>query len=309
MVLTGIYRSLFIPPPGSLSIHTVALDLRALLNLLIQMKHLNLHLIVLALAAIITSCGGEPEQTGPKYNFERADSLPSGYLEELGIVKTNIEVTAKLFARMNEQGYAFNESALLPAGKNYSGSSKQAMGIGATGSDLVYAASYGQNQSAMDRMKGLVSIAGSLGVGEAFDEELLGKMASDDTTINKSVLLTKAYLKAKDQLFSDERAQYATFMVVGGWIEGLHIGCQALKGKEITDQEIKIGFWELCNGYGNVLHMCEVFQSNQEMTGIAAQLKEIGPQLEAVRKNAKKYNDANVTALADAVSKIRGSLI
>lgn len=278
------------------------------------MKTLNLLFLFAAItsATLLTSCGGggEAENTGPKYNYERADSLPVGYLEELGVVKTNIEVTARLFSQMNTKGYTFNESAMLSSGKSYSGSSKQAMGIGATGSDLVYAASFGQNQKAMDHMKGLISLAGSLGVGEAFDEELLNKMASEDTTINKSVLLTKAYLKAKDQLFSEERAQYATFMVIGGWLEGVHIGAQTLKGQPLGDMDIKIGFWELCNSYETVLHMCDVFvKSNQEMASVQEQLKSIAPQIEAVRRNSKKYNDGDVAALADAVSKIRGTLI
>jgi len=276
------------------------------------MKKPNLlfHLAPILAIALLSSCGGgEAESTGPKYNFERADSLPQGYLEELGVVKTNIEVTAKLFSQMNDKGYAFNSSAMLSPGKNYSGSTKQAMGIGATGSDLVFAASYGQTQSAIDHMKGLINLANSLGVGEAFDETLLNKMASEDTTINKSVLLTKAYLKAKDQLFSNERAQYATFMVIGGWIEGLHIGCQTLKTKPMTDLDIKLGFWELCNGYQNVLHMCEVFESNQDMAGVQAQIREIGPQIEAISKNSKKYSDEDIAALSEAVSKIRGSLL
>ena len=57
------------------------------------MKTMNrLYLASAALALIMLSaCGGEEAPTGPKYNFERAEKLPDGYLEELGIIKTNIE--------------------------------------------------------------------------------------------------------------------------------------------------------------------------------------------------------------------------
>lgn len=275
------------------------------------MKTLKLAFYALVLFAIgsLTSCGGgEPEDTGPKYNFERADSLPVGYLEKLGIVKTNIEVTAKLFAHMNDKGYTFNEGILLPAGKSFSGSSKQSLGIGAMGSDLVYAASFGQNQSAMNRMKGLTDLASSLGVGEAFDETLLSKMASDDSTLNKSVLLTKAYLTAKNQLFSDERAQYATFMVIGGWLEGLHIGCQMLKDN-MGDPEIRVGFWEMTDTYGDVMQMCNVFESNPDMVKLTEQMHSLDATLGPIRGNAKKYTQEEVIALADAVSKLRSSLL
>lgn len=273
------------------------------------MKRTYLFLSAISFSAItlLSSCGGEEAPTGPKYNFERAESLPDGYLAELGIIKTNIEVTAKLYETMNNSGYSFSESAMLSAGKSFSGSSKQALGIGAIGSDMVYCAAFGQNQSAMLRMEGLMKTAGSLGIAEAFDQELIEKMASEDTTINKSVLLTKAYLKAKDQLFSDERAQYATFMAVGGWLEGLHIACQMSKS-DLSNADVRLGVWSMCDTYSNVLHMCDVFKDNAEMKAIAEQLKTISAPIAKITKHAKKFSTSDVEELGAAVSEIRGSL-
>jgi len=230
-----------------------------------------------------------------------------GYLQELGIIKTNIEVTAKLYEDMNEAGYAFNESALMSSGKSFSGSSKQALGIGAIGTDMVFCASFGQSQSAMSRLEGLMKTANSLGISEAFDQELIEKMASEDSTVNKSVLLTKAYLNAKDQLFSEERAQLATFMVVGGWIEGLHVGCQ-VASSEINGQDVRLGLWSMCNAYKNVVHMTEVFKNNADMQSTKAKLDEIAPQVRKIVNNAKKYKPADVKALADAVATMRSSM-
>ncbi|MEQ9188133.1 MAG: hypothetical protein RLP15_10400 [Cryomorphaceae bacterium] len=274
------------------------------------MKTLNRLLFFPALIGllILSACGGEEAPTGPKYNFERAESLPDGYLEELGIIKTNIEVTAKLYEDMNASGYSFSESMLLSSGKSFSGSTKQAMGIGAIGSDMVYCSAFGQNQSAMSRMEGLMKTASALGVAEAFDQELIEKMASEDTTINKSVLLTKAYLNAKDQLFSEERAQYATFMVIGGWLEGLHIVTQLAKD-DLSNDNVRIGIWSVVDSYDNVTHMCKVFTSNAEMQKIAGELESIAPEINKIKKNAKKFKPADVAALAEAVSGIRGNII
>lgn len=272
------------------------------------MKRFNLFtLSIFIMSLTIISCGGgDVEDTGPKYNYEKADSLPTGYLEELGVVKTNIEASAQLFKHMSEKGYSYNDGAMLSASKSFSGSSKQAMGIGVIGSDLVYSASFAQTQSAMDRMKGLLSTASALGVAEAFDEELMTKMASDDSTVNKSVLLTKAYLKAKDQLFSEERAQYATFMIIGGFIEGLHLSCQAMKD-DIKDDQVRIGFFEIVNSIGSVQHLCRVFESNAEMKKLSEDLHALDPMIKAIKKNAKGYSTKEVTALADGVANIRNS--
>jgi hypothetical protein len=261
---------------------------------------------VIALS-FLAACGGEEAPSGPKYNFERADSLPTGYLEELGIIKTNIEVSAKLYEDMSAAGYSYNESILLSASKSFSGSSKQAIGIGAMGSDMVFTGAFDQTQGAMSRMEGLLKTASDLGIAEAFDQELMEQMASDDSTINKSVLLTKAYLKAKDQLFSEERAQFATFMVIGGWIEGLHI-CTKMTKDNLANADIRLGVWSVCNAYSNVMHMCKVFESNPEMQQITEQLKTIEAPLNAVKKKPKKFSTEDVAALAEAVSQIRGKL-
>ena len=272
------------------------------------MKRINLSLLALSVSALslLSACGGE-EAPSPKYNFERAETLPDGYLAELGIIKTNIELTAKLYETMNSSGFSFSESAMLSAGKSFSGSSKQGLGIGAIGSDMVYCSAFGQNQSAMSRMEGLMKTAGALGIAEAFNQTLIEKMASEDTTINKSVLLTKAYLTAKDQLFSDERAQYATFMVVGGWVEGLHIACQTSKN-DLSNMDVRLGVWSMCDAYSSVLHMCDVFKDNAEMKAVSEKLSAISDPISKIRNNAKKFSTNDVDELGAAVSEIRGGL-
>ncbi len=275
-----------------------------------EMKKSKLILAAFAFAGstLIISCGGEVEDTGPKYNFEKADSLPDDYLKELGIVKTNIELTAKLFETMNENGFSFNEGNMLSAGKSFSGSSKQAMGVGAIGTDMVYAISFKQNQSAIARMEGLLSQSNALGVAEAFDKSLMEKLSSEDSTINKSVILTKAYLNAKDQLFSEERAQLATFMVIGGWLEGLHISSNMCKD-DLSNLDIRLGLWEICNTYSNVMSMSKVFESNADMKDISTKISELGPLVKRISGNSKKYNSEDVVALAEGVAKIRNSVL
>lgn len=268
---------------------------------------LILFAISLAGASALVSCGGEVKETGPKYNYEKADSLPEGYLKELGIVKTNIELTARLFEKMNETGYSFAEGNMLSSGKSFSGSSKQALGIGAIGTDMVYSISFQQNSSAISRMEGLMSQANALGITDAFDKELMEKLASEDSTINKSVILTKAYLNAKDQLFSEERAQLATYMVLGGWVEGLHVSSQMCKGK-LDDMEIRLGLWEICNTYQNVLNMTKVFENNAEMKTIADKIFEISPLVGKISANSKRYNAEDVAALAEGVQNLRNSI-
>ncbi|MEM9022728.1 MAG: hypothetical protein AAGB22_03240, partial [Bacteroidota bacterium] len=159
----------------------------------------------------MTGCGNE-EPPVLQYALNRADSLPEAYLGELRNIRNSIEVTAGLFAALNANGYAYQEEAMLSPEKSsgFGTSEQQAMGIGAYCSSLVYTTSFGYQQTAINQTRSLRELAGRLDIGDAFDAEMLDGLTSADSSVNKSIILTKAYLNARDQLYSEERAQMAT---------------------------------------------------------------------------------------------------
>jgi len=258
--------------------------------------------------AVLMSCGGE-EPKGPRYNYERADSLDPAYLQELSSVRTNIEISAQLFGQLVEAEYPFDESLMLSSGKSFSGSKGQALGLGAVGSDLVYATLFGQNQTAITRSKDMMDQANKLNVPEAFDEKFITALTSDDSTINKPIMLTKAYLNAKDQLFSEDRAQLATFMAVGGWVEGIYIGSGALKTK-LDRNDIRITFFEMVKSYDNVMKMLTVFADmNPEIAALKTEMEALAPAIGPIKSKPNRYKLEQVVALHEAIGKFRSKIL
>ena len=124
---------------------------------------------------------------------------------------------------MRGSGFSFNAGSCNSSSKasSYSGSKAQAMNLGVYAADLNYAACFEASNEVRSYLDATMGLADKLGVRAAFDEEIITKIVEADSTTNRSVLLSEAYLNAEDQLYSEDRAELATYMIVGGWTEGM----------------------------------------------------------------------------------------
>lgn len=213
--------------------------------------------------SLMVSCGGE-EVVKKTYDYEKADSLPPQYTSALGNIRVSIEDAAVLNKMLKDNGYAYNSSILNSSGKasGYSSSKMQALNLGVYGSDLNYAFSYEQAQDLMSSFKAVLELAKKLGVESAFNQEMIQKLTdAADTSSDKSIMLTKAYRHAQDNLHSNERAALATLMVVGGWVETLYIYTSNLKGKPGTP-EINVKVWDHVMTFKDAIQMLTVWKTN-----------------------------------------------
>ena len=262
-------------------------------------------------AVLITSCGGGGEG-GPQrkvYNYEKADSLSVDYLKELGSVKVNIEMAAKLFISLKERDYTFDASLMTPTSKSFATSKQQALGLGMFSASLSYAAVYEQSQPTTDYITSIMGLANKLGIQDAFNEELLKKITSTDTTVNKSILLTKAFINATDQLYSEDRAKLVCLMVSGGFIEGLKISTAATR-ERFAGGEIGFGIYEQVLSYENTMKMLKVFkEQDQDVKTVYEAFKsQEAPIMEAINSHGK-LNQDHIVKLNAAITQLESKLV
>jgi hypothetical protein len=274
---------------------------------LMKRKILSL-LSLVSLSLLMANCGGGEGPVAKTYNYEKADSLSTDYLKELGSVKVNIDLAAKLYATLQDQGYEFDKTLLTSAGQQFATSKKQALGLGMYSASLAYSAVYKQDQNTQEYLKSIIDLTNKLGIPEAFPEDLLKKLAGSDTTVNKSILLTKAYITATDQLYSEERATLVTMMVAGGFVEGLLISTGALKVK-MNNQEISSGLYEQIYSYDNTVKMLEVFKDNKDVGEVLIAFKSVNDVIqEAIHTHGRLTLD-NVHKLNAAMTNIKSKLL
>lgn len=262
--------------------------------------------------SMMVSCGGE-EVVKKTYDYEKADSLPPEYTTALGNVRVSIEDAAVLNKMLKDNGYAYNSAVLNSPGKasGYSSSKMQALNLGAYGSDLNYAFSYQQSQDMMNSFKAVLELAKKLGVESAFNQEMLEKLTNtEDTSADKSIMLTRAYRHAQDNLHSNERAALATLMVVGGWTETLFIYTSNLKGKPGTG-EINMKVWDHIMTYKDVISMLTVWKNNgnkdcEEVLNDVSSM--LGGPISPLIESRGNIQPEQVEGLHTALSALRGKI-
>lgn len=263
-----------------------------------------------ALAGLFFSCGNEVV-TKKEYDYQKADSLPIDYLRELGNIRVSIEEIARLQKIFLEQKYSYNNSILNPAGKStsYSSSKIQALNLGIYGSDLSYVVSFQQGQEVRNYMDVVIQLAQKLGVSSAFHQELITQLTSDDTTIDKSMLLTRAFRHAEDNMYSQERAHLATLMVAGGWIESLYLTTSMLKSKP-HNSTFNSDIFDNVYTYNNVKKMLQVFENDcKDCKEVLIDLESLNIPISEMIRSKYSISEYHINRLHEPLTQIRNKVI
>jgi hypothetical protein len=110
--------------------------------------------------------------------------------------------------------------------KNYTESMSQALNFGVYSADLAMAASYNEGTNTIAYFKVIRKLGESLNINSAFDETVFKRVeeninsgASDSLTI----LSNDTYYDAYSYLQENQRGATLALIVVGGWVESIHI--------------------------------------------------------------------------------------
>lgn len=266
--------------------------------------------ITIFISIFFLSCG-EEIISRKEYDYQKADSLPVDYLRELGNIRVSIEEVAMLHKIFEEEKYSYNNGILNPSGKSsgYSNSKIQALNLGVYGSDLNYVVAFQQSQDARNYMDVVIQLAQKLGVQSAFDKELIEKLTSEDTTVDKSMLLTRAFRHAEDNMYSQERAYLATLMVAGGWIESLYLATSMLKSKP-HNENLNPDIFDNVYTYHNVKKMLRVFEKDcKDCKDVLIELETINAPINELLQSKYSITEGQINNLYRPLEDLRNKVV
>lgn len=271
----------------------------------------NSNLLIISLFTLLIACGGE-EQVKKTYDYERTDSLPPQYTTHLGNIRVSIEEVNLLYTSFRVAGYSYNNRFPNSPGKvsGYANTRSQAVNLGIYGADVNYALAFDQHQDVLQYMKSIAELSKMLGIEKAFDEETIKKLTETaDTITDKSILLTRAYRHAQDQLHNEERASLVSMIVFGGWLEGIFISSSSLNAKTGT-AEINQKVFENLSTFYDVAEMLNAFkEKNKSCAEILVELNEIKGTIEDLIRTRGNFSPDHIDKLHSAVSVLRNKQI
>lgn len=241
------------------------------------MKLLKYTLIV----AILTACGSGKKSDEQAF-MESLDSTkitgPSISEAVIGDILQQIPSPLEISVLLKESGKKYNLNYLNSADNlpKYNSNYKKALNLGIYGTDLGYTNIYEQNQDGVKYMSAIKSLADGLNIGQFFDIETIGRLATNSKNLDSLLLITtQNFNNINHYLQTQGRANLSVLLLTGGWLEAMHITCNVAaldpNNKELQE---KIGEQKVI--LENILLLLSFYKDvDQNMAALLTDMEEL----------------------------------
>jgi hypothetical protein len=202
----------------------------------------------------------------------------------LGRIPSPLEISVLL----KESGKKYN-GAYLNSPDNisrYNTNYQKALNLGVYGTDLGYTNIYEQNQDGVKYMSSIKTLADGLNIGQFFDIETIGRLATNSKNLDSLLLITtQNFNSINHYLQSQNRSNLSVLFLTGGWVEALNILCEvAAANPSNTELQETIGEQKIILENINLL-LSYYKDSDQHMASLLTDLEDL----------KKLYDKVNIT--------------
>lgn len=199
-----------------------------------------LALVVAFLAAC--SSGKKPDEQAFLNSLDSAKSqAPTIDEEVIGSILQQIPSPLEISVLLKESGTKY-DVALLNSSENlskYNSNYQKALNLGVYGTDLGYTNIYEQNQDGLKYLSSIKSLADGLNIGQFFDIETIGHLATNSKNLDSLLLITtQNFNSINHYLQTQSRSNLSVLLLTGGWIEAMQVTCQ-VAAKNPKNKELK----------------------------------------------------------------------
>ena len=294
-------------------------------------------LAVGVIASILVACGSgkKPDEQSFLNSIDSAKNQgPTLDEVTIGNILQQIPSPLEISVLLKESGTKYNASTLnstdnLP---KYNSNFKRALNLGVYGTDLGYTNIYEQNQDGIKYLSSIKSLADGLNIGQFFDIETIGRLATNSKNLDSLLLITtQNFNNINHYLQTQSRANLSVLLLTGGWLEAMQITCQVAsnnpKNKELKEKigEQKIileqiilllRFYKQDENMASLLKDMEALQATFNKINIIYTYKESTVEVvngvAVIKDNSTTtidITDADIAAIKDLTNSIRNKII
>jgi hypothetical protein len=243
--------------------------------------------IIVTAVIFINSCG--PKKTAEDVDFndstKRANSAHVNSVLVHAIVKT-MPPPVELTSFIKECGAAFDKSILNPieSRNKYSSITERSLALGVYGADLGYLNFFEKTYDAIEYLDVVRDLADQLSIGQFFDFSTLKRLATNKSSIDSIIYITtNSFERMNLYLAKQDRGNVSALMLIGGWIESMHLVCQA--GKNHQSQSLIKQVGEQKIALDELIILIGLFKENRDFDRLAVYFNELKPLFEQVTIN------------------------
>lgn len=240
------------------------------------MRILSAALVVFFL--ISCSSGKKPDEQAFEKSLDSVSNQGSSIDDEvIGSILDQIPSPLEISALLKKSGIKYNPDLLnspdnLP---KYNTNYKMALNLGIYGTDLGYTNIYEQNQSGIKYLSSIKSLANQLNIGQFFDIETIGRLATNSKNLDSLLLITtQNFNSINHYLQQQNRSNLSVLLLTGGWIEAMQVTCQvAVNNPGHTELKEKIGEQKIT--LEQIMLLFSFYEKDENMASLLNDLKEL----------------------------------
>jgi hypothetical protein len=197
-------------------------------------------------ALFLWSCGGGKKPDDQAFLNSLEDSTKKGPTideEVINSILQQIPSPLEISVLLKESGTRYNVGILNTADNlsKYNSNYKKALNLGVYGTDLGYTNIYEKNEDGIKYLSSIKSLADGLNIGQFFDIETIGRLATNSKNLDSLLLITtQNFNSINHYLQTQSRANLSVLLLTGGWVEAMQITCQVAskdpKNKELMEK-------------------------------------------------------------------------
>jgi hypothetical protein len=242
---------------------------------------MTMRLILAACVAILLvacSSGKKPDEQAFLQSLDSAKNAgPTIDEEVIGSILQQIPSPLEISVLLKESGTRYDNS-LLNSPDNlskYNSNYKKALNLGIYGTDLGYTNIYEQNQDGIKYLSTIKSLADGLNIGQFFDIETIGRLATNSKNLDSLLLITtQNFNNINHYLQTQSRANLSVLLLTGGWVEAIQIMCQvAQKDPKNKELQEKIGEQKII--LEQIVLLLSFYKGDENMAALAKDMEEL----------------------------------
>jgi hypothetical protein len=238
--------------------------------------------------ALLTACGSNKKSAEEEF-LKGIDSTgtqgPQFSEEVIGDILQRIPSPLEISVLLKETGKKYNASFLNSADNvsKYNSNYKKALNLGIYGTDLGYTNIYEQNQDGVKFMSVIKSLADGLNIGQFFDIETIGRLATNSKNLDSLLLITTQNFKNINHFLQTQgRSNLSVLLLTCGWLEAMHI-TTSVAANNPTKRELQERIGEQKVILENIINLLSFYKdSDQNMASLLTDMERLKSMFDRV---------------------------
>lgn len=251
-----------------------------------------MRIVIIGLVLVLFAACGSEKRSDEEAFLEGLDSaktegpsISEGVISDiLGRIPSPLEISVLL----KESGKKYNSSYLNSPDNisKYNSNYQKALNLGVYGTDLGYTNIYEQNQDGVKYMGSIKTLADGLSIGQFFDIETIGRLATNSKNLDSLLLITtQNFNSINHYLQSQNRSNLSVLFLTGGWVEALNILCEVAAANP-ANKELQETIGEQKIILENIMLLLSFYkESDQNMSSLMTDMEQL----------KKLYDKVNIT--------------